>query len=191
MNDAAHRPPQALEPAPAVASLDQLVSRVEHVVIDRPLGHVVAAVEAMPLSARHPAAAGLPGVAATEPLTPDGFGPVGGRHRVRLTDGTTVLEEVLENARSEAEWRFRYVVWGYTTPAARALRYGVGDFHYVADGGRTRVTWTYAFALKPDAFPGLLGRRLGGLLLKLAVLDRPYARWMRAGLAAIKARAEA
>ena len=189
---AARRPPPdfAAPPRPPVAGPAKLVSRVESVVVDRPFAQTVRAVDATPLSVRHPAAAGLPGVEDTAPLTPEGFGPVGGRHLVFLTDGTTVVEEVLENTRTDTDWRFRYQVWGYTTAAARPLRYGLGDFHYVAQGERTRITWTYSFELKPDAFPGLLGVGLGGALLKLAFLNGPYAQWMRAGLAAIKGAVE-
>lgn len=185
-------PPGFIEtPAPAVAGPERLVRHVEETLIERPFAEAVRAVDATPLPVRHPPAAGLPGVTETLALTPRGFGPVGGRHLVFLTDGTTVTEQVLVNDRSDAAWRFRYVVWGYTTPAARPLRYGVGDFLYAADGARTRLTWTYSFALRPDAFPGVLGVGLGGFLLKLAFLNGPYAAWMRAGLAAIKGAAEA
>jgi hypothetical protein len=178
-------------PAPAVAGPERLVSHVEAAVIDRPFAEVLRAVDATPLPVRHPPAAGLPGVTATRALTPEGFGPVGGRHLVFLSDGTTVVEQVLVNDRSQDAWRFRYVVWGYTTAAAKPLRYGVGDFLYAPEGpDRTRVTWTYGFELKPDAFPGVLGVRLGGFLLNLAFLNGPYAAWMRAGLSAIKAAAE-
>ena len=180
-------PPGFVETAhPPVSGPEKLVSHVEATVIDAPFAEVVAAVDALPLSLRHPAAAGLPGVVDTLALTPDGFGPVGGRHLVFLSDDTTVVEQVLENTRTEASWRFRYVVWGYTTPAAKPLRYGLGDFHYTAEGERTRLTWTYSFELKPDTFPGFLGVGLGGFLLKLAFLNGPYGAWMRAGLAAIK-----
>lgn len=190
---ATRRPPAGFveTPHPPVAGPAKLVSRVEEVVIDRPFAQVVQAVDAMPLSARHPAAGGLPGVADTLALTPDGFGPVGGRHLVFLTDDTTVTEQVLVNSRTETDWRFRYVVWGYTTPAAKPLRYGLGDFHYTAQGDKTRLVWTYSFELKRDAFPGFLGVGLGGFLLKLAFLNGPYGTWMRAGLAAIKRGAEA
>lgn len=189
---ARHLPEGFIVPDPApIAPAHHLVSRAEHVVIDRPFAEVVARVDATPLPVRHPPAAGLPGVVDTKPLTAEGFGPVGGRHLVYLSDGTTVVEEVVENTRTATDWRFRYQVWGYTTPAARPLRYGLGDFHYVADGQRTRLTWTYAFELKPEAFPGLLGRALGGFLLKVAFLNGPYGAWMRAGLAAIKRAAEA
>lgn len=184
-------PPGFVEtPHPPVAGPHKLVSHVETTVIDRPFAEVCRAVDATPLSVRHPAAAGLPGVVDTLPLTPDGFGPVGGRHLVFLSDDTTVVEQVLENSRTDAAWRFRYVVWGYTTPAAKPLRYGLGDFHYVAEGDRTRVTWTYSFELKGDQFPGFLGVGLGGFLLKLAFLNGPYGAWMRAGLAAIKGAVE-
>lgn len=185
---ATRRPPAGFveTPHPPVAGPAKLVSHVEEVVIDRPFAQVVQAVDAMPLSARHPAAAGLPGVGETLALNPEGFGPVGGRHLVFLTDGTTVTEQVLENSRSATDWRFRYVVWGYTTPAAKPLRYGLGDFHYTAMGDRTRLVWTYSFELKGNAFPGFLGVGLGGFLLKLAFLNGPYGAWMREGLASIK-----
>lgn len=178
-------------PHPPIDGPERRVAHVETVIIDRPLAEVVAAVDATPLSVRHPAASGLPGVAGTMPLTSEGFGPVGGRHLVFLTDDTTVIEQVIENTRTPTDWRFRYVVWGYTTPAAAPLRYGLGDFHYIADGeDRTRCVWDYSFGLKPDAFPGFLGVRVGGLLLKLAFLNGPYAAWMRAGLTAIKGACE-
>jgi hypothetical protein len=178
-------------PPPRVEGAERLVRHAETVTIARPLSEVLAKNDATPLSVRHPPAAGLPGVAGTYPLTADGFGPVGGRHLVFLTDGSSVVEQVLENTRTNSEWRFRYLVWGYSTPAAKPLRYGVGDFQYVADGDLTRIVWTYAFALKPNAFPGVLGVGLGGLLLKLVFLKGPYARWMRAGLSAIRSAAEA
>lgn len=188
----ARRPPPGFAPSaqPPLAAPDRLVRRVESVVIDAPFAQVVARVDATPLARRHPAAAGLPGVADTCPLTPDGFGPVGGRHLVFLTDDTTVVEQVVENTRTDTSWRFRYQVWDYVTPAAKPLRYGLGDFHYVAEGPRTRLTWTYSFELRRDVFPGMLGPGLGGFLLKLAFLNGPYAAWMRAGLAAIKAAGE-
>ena len=180
-------PPGFVEtPHPPVSGPEKLVSHVEMTLIDRPFAETVEAVDDLPLNLRHPAAAGLPGVVDTLALTPDGFGPVGGRHLVFLSDDTTVVEQVLENTRTDTSWRFRYVVWGYTTPAAKPLRYGVGDFQYTAEGDRTRVTWTYSFELKPDTFPGFLGVGLGGFLLKLAFLNGPYGAWMRAGLAAIK-----
>ncbi len=142
-------PPGFVEtPHPAIDGPEGRVAHVESIVIDRPLAEVIATVDATPLSVRHPAAGGLPGVAGTLPLTADGFGPVGGRHLVFLTDGTTVIEQVIENGKTDADWRFRYVVWGYTTPAAAPLRYGLGDFHYVAEGeGKTRCVWNYSFGL--------------------------------------------
>ena len=70
--DAPLAPPPGFQetPAPAVAGPERLVSHVEETVIARPLADVVRAVEGSLLSDRHPAAAGLPGVAATLALTP-------------------------------------------------------------------------------------------------------------------------
>lgn len=178
-------------PQPPLARPDQVVSHVERTVFDRPLELVAARVDATPLSVRHPAAAGVPGVVASAALTPEAFGPEGSRHLLALSDGGTVVEQVIENRRTPDAWRFRYQVWGYTTPAARPIRYGLGDFHYLAAGPRTEVVWTYSFQLRPDAFPGFLGPKIGGALLKLAYLNGAYATWMRAGLAAIKAAVEA
>ena len=52
------------------------------------------------------------------------------------------------------------------------------------------MTWTYAFRLRGDRFPGLLGP-LGRWLLKVAFLDRAYAVLMRETLKATKRGAEA
>ena len=47
------------------------------------------------------------------------------------------------------------MVWDYTTAAARRVTYAVGEFLFAPlEGGRTQVTWTRAFRLKPDRFPG-------------------------------------
>ena len=179
-------------PAPAVADASRLVSHVEEIVVDRPLAQVVAFVEQVALADWVDGSGALPGVAGTLVLAGGKFDQPGSRHLVFLTDGTTVTEQVLEKTLTSVSYRFRYVVWGYTTKAAEPLRYGVGDFLYMAEGdGQTRVRWTYAFALKPDKFPGFLGVGLGGFLLKLAFLNGPYAKWMAGGLARIKAGAEA
>jgi hypothetical protein len=179
-------------PHPPIAGPERLVGRTEEIDIARPLAKVLAAVEAMPLADAIDPDAGLPGVVGTYGLTPEAFGPPGTRHLVFLTDGTTVREQVLERTTTATDYRFRYVVWGYTTPAAKPLKYGLGDFHYTAAGpDRTHIRWTYAFELRPDRFPGFLGVGLGGWLLKKAFLDTTYARWLRASLARTKAAAEA
>lgn len=179
-------------PAPAVAEPGRLVSHVEEIVVDRPLDHTVAFSERVALGDWVDGSGALPGVVGTLVLAGGTFDRPGSRHMVFLSDGTTVLEQVLEKTRTSVSYRFRYVVWGYTTKAAEPLRYGVGDFLYMAEGDdRTRIRWTYSFALKPDRFPGVLGVGLGGFLLKLAFLNGPYAAWMRGGLARLKAGAEA
>ena len=192
MNDFA--PPAGFidTPPPAVAGPDKLVSRTEEITIDRSLAQVLACVDATSLPDSIGEGGGLPGVAATYTLTPGPYGDVGSRHIVKLTDDTTIVEQTLERVRTADEFRWRYVVWNYTTPAAKPLRYGVSEFHYTAAGeGRTQVRWTYSFELRKDRFPGFLGVALGGALLKAAFLNGPYAKWMAANLAGLKARAEA
>ncbi|HET8921407.1 MAG TPA: hypothetical protein VFN26_00275 [Candidatus Acidoferrum sp.] len=98
--------------------------------------------------------------------------------------------EVLESERDEKASRFRYVVWNYTTPKARPIAYGMGDFHYSDIGcGRTHITWTCSFKLKEDKFPGSFGA-LGRLLFRLYFLDREYADLMRGVLNGYKTDAE-
>lgn len=187
-----HKPPAGFvdTPPPAVAGPDKLVSHTEEIVIDRPLAVVLASVDATPLADTISGAGGLPGVAATHTLTPGPYGDTGSRHMVFLTDDTTIVEQVLERTRTASEYRWRYVVWNYTTAAAKPLRYGLSDFHYTAVGERTGIRWTYSFELRKDRFPGFLGVAIGGMLLKAAFLNGPYAKWMSANLAGIKARAE-
>ena len=177
---------------PTVVGPGKLVSRTEEITIDRPLAGVLACVDATSLPDSIGEGGGLPGVAATHTLTPGPYGDVGSRHIVKLTDHTTIVEQVLERVRTASEFRWRYVVWNYTTAAAKPLRYGVSEFHYTAAGeSSTRVRWTYSFELRTDRFPGFLGVGLGGALLKAAFLNGPYAKWMAANLAGLKARAEA
>lgn len=187
------QPPPGYAPGapPEVGPADRLVSHVEEVVIDRPFAEVVAAVDSAPLEAWIDGSGKLPGVRGTCVLAGDRFDAPGSRHMVFLTDGTTVVEQVLDKHRGPSAYRFRYVVWDYSTPAAKPLRYGLGQFDYTPAGeGRTHVRWTYAFELRPDRFPGLLGPRVGGWLLKKALLDGAYAQWMRGSLTRLKAIAE-
>lgn len=179
-------------PHPPVSGPERRVSRTEEIVIDRPLAHVVAAVDGTPLSDAIAEAGGLPGVRGTLMLAGERFDRPGSRHLLFLTDGTTAVEEILEKTRSAERYHFGYVVWNYTTPAARPLLYGLGEFDYTAEGpDRTRVRWTYSFELRRNRFPGVLGVALGGALLKAVFLNGPYARWMAATLALTKKNAEA
>ena len=48
--------------------------------------------------------------------------------------------------------RFKYVVWNYSSPAAQAIVYGVGEFVYEPVAPNlTQVSWTYAFELNERA----------------------------------------
>ncbi|HET6970892.1 MAG TPA: SRPBCC family protein [Phenylobacterium sp.] len=178
-------------PHPPIGPRSSMATHVEEVVIDRPLAQVLAAVDAMPLTELVQATAGLPGVQAEHDLTSGGYGQPGSRHLVLLTDGTTITEQIVDYERTAALYRFSYVVWNYSTPAARPIHYALAEFRYAAEGeGRTRARWTYSFALRRDRFPGMLGG-LGNWLLKTALLDRAYAQLMKGGLGRVKARAEA
>jgi hypothetical protein len=175
-------PPPNIEPA-------KLVNHVEEITIGRPLDVVMAEGNRTPLEKTMHRTSTLPGVAGTHMLR--GAWPEPGALRVTcLTDGGTTEEQVIANTRSGNIHHFRYEVWNYTTPQARPVIYGVGDFLETDLGdGRTRIHWTYAFRLRPDRFPGYLGP-LGRLLFRTFYLDTRYAELMRGALAVRKANAE-
>ena len=176
---------------PAVAPVDQLVSRAEEITIHRPLADVLDCIDALPLADWITRDAALPGVLGTQVLAGERFEKPGSRHMLFLTDGSIAMEQVLTYERTPTRHHFNYVVGGYTSKAAAPLHYGLGDFVYEdAGAGHTKVRWLYSFALRRDRFPGFMGP-LAGPLLKLALLDGPYAKWMRLSLARIKAAAEA
>ena len=132
-----------------------------------------------------------PGVSGEHMLTQGEFGSPGSRHIVCLTDGTSTEEEALERADSAISSHFRYIVWNYTTPKARPIAYGVGEFRTVQlDTGHTRITWTYSFKLKEDVFPGEFGA-LGRWLFRVRFLDSEYAAMMKDVLNGYKQDAEA
>jgi len=69
------------------------------------------------------------------------------------------------------------IVWNYTTPKAKPIEYGVGEFRTVQlDAGHTRIT--YSFKLKGDQFPGELGA-MDPWLFRVYFLDREYADMMK------------
>jgi hypothetical protein len=132
----------------------------------------------------------LPGVSGDYMLTQGDFGAPGSRHIVCLTDGTSTVEEALEHEDGPAGSHFRYIVWNYTTPKAKPIAYGVGEFRTVPlDSAHTRITWTYSFKLKEDVFPGELGA-FGQWLFRVYFLDREYAAMMKSVLAGYKQDAE-
>jgi len=178
-------------PHPPIGGPERLVSRTEEIVIDRPLDHVLAAVAATPLSEAIDKDGSLPGVLGTHVLAGGTFEQPGSRHMLFLTDDSIAVEQVLERTRTPTSHHFRYVVWNYTSVAAKPLLYGLGDYLYTVEGeGRTRVRWTYSFELRKDRFPGFLGPALGGALLKAAFLNGPYAKWMQGTLALTRYHAE-
>lgn len=181
-------------PHPEIAPVEQLVSHTEEITIDRPLPVVLETIN-KPLKDTIYKANSLPGVSGDYMLTKGEFGPPGSRRLTCLTDGSTLEEQSLLSEQSSGAYRFRYVVWNYTSKVARPITYGVGDFHYTESGsgrsgaGRTHVVWTYSFMLNHDRFPGDLGA-IGRFLFRETFLDRQYAEMMRGTLQGIKSRAE-
>jgi Polyketide cyclase / dehydrase and lipid transport len=176
-------------PHPAIAPPEQLVSHTEEILIDRPLS-VVSAAMSKPLNQAIRRSKSLPGVSGDFMLTMGAFGGPGSRHIVCLTDGGSTEEEALEQEDSPTSSHFRYIVWNYSTPKAKPIAYGVGEFRTVQlDGGHTRITWTYSFKLKEDTFPGELGA-LGSWLFKAGFLDRDYAAMMQSVLRGYRVTAE-
>jgi len=172
-------------PHPVVAPVDRLVSHTEEIIINRPLPVTLSAAD-KPLKDALRRTSALPGVAGDYILTGGGFGTPGTRRLVCLTDGSTLEEQALERERTDKSYRFRYVVWNYTTEKARPIVYGVGEFLYSGIGeGSTRVHWTYSFELNRHRFPGYLGS-FGDFLFRVGFLDRQYADLMRGSLKGLK-----
>ena len=164
-----------------------MIARTERIVVDCPVQAFWDWSVATPLEDILTGAGGLPGVIATTPLTSGAWGAPGERRIVRLSDGSSCTEQILT---ADPPDGFRYQVWDYSTAAARPVAYALGEFRHVAvGGGRTEVVWTYAFRLRGDRFPGVLGP-IGRMLMKAAFLDRAYATLMREALEAMKAGAE-
>jgi len=106
-------------PHPAIAPAEQMISHTEEITIDRPLAVALKAADEPLKNAVHHTGA-LPGVAGDYVLSGSEFGAPGSRRMVCLTDGSTLEEQSLERERTDATYRFRYVVWNYTTEKARA-----------------------------------------------------------------------
>jgi hypothetical protein len=172
-------------PPPANAADQDLVSHLEQIDIDRSMREVLDAAN-RPLKDQIEQSSALPGVSGSYPLTPGPFGAVGSRRLNCLTDGSTLVEQVLV---SDGQ-RFRYVVWNYTSEKARAVSYGVGEFVYASvSADRTHIDWTYSFQLNTRRFPGMLGG-FGQFLFRKVFLEREYAAMMRGVLESIERRAE-
>ena len=94
----------------------------------------------------------------------------GARRRVTLTDGTVLVEDILEH---DVPTRHRYK-WtsGLKPPFAWLVNSGEGTFTFSDVEGGTQIEWTYTFELKsPLAYP--LALPITGL----------FKRWQARGLA--------
>ncbi|MFA6113850.1 MAG: hypothetical protein WC729_07650 [Sphingomonas sp.] len=170
-------------PRPDIAPLDALLGHVEEIHVARPFA---APARNRPLEEAIRPTRDLPGVAGTLRLSATGYGSVGSRRLVCLTDGSTAVEEVLLTEAGADSRRFRYMVWNYTSPKFRDVEYAVGDiFSTKAASGMTHVTWTYRFAPKKglDA-----GERDG---LRKTFIEKHFAEWMRSQLERGRSHAEA
>ena len=173
-------------PQPAVG--DHLISHTEEITVDRPLA-VVLAVANKPLSESIKKSDSLPGITGSYMLTEGRFGAPGSRRLNCLTDESTLVEQVQESEQQNDKFRFRYVVWNYSSTKARPITYAVGEFTYSGMGDRTHIQWTYSFQLNRHRFPGMLGS-FGAYLFRVGFLDRQYAAMMRSVLRQTKSNAE-
>ena len=172
-------------PPPAILSEQTFVTHSETIEVSRALD-LVRAAAGRPLEDQIHKSDELPGIAGTFPLTPGDFGATGSRRLDCLTDGSSLVEQVLFSDPK----RFRYIVWNYTSEKAGAVSYGIGEFVYEELSEKeTRIRWSYSFALDESHFPGRLGA-LGRFLFRKFFLEGDYAEMMRGVLASIKAAAE-
>jgi hypothetical protein len=168
-------------PRPDIAPLGQLLAHTEQMEIARALAVVMQAAN-RPLHEVIRPTKELPGVSGTFNLEGH-FGTPGSRRFVCLTDGSTVVEEVLHSEVNPDNRRFRYVVWNYTGKKFRDVSYAVGEFVYTQPApDKTHVNWTYRFALKKDRDPALFRR---------SFLDSAFAEWMSSVLDLKRSTAEA
>ena len=169
-------------PHPSIEGADPLVSHTEEITVSHTLAAVMDANAKTNLKDAIHKAGSLPGVSGTYSLGQIPFGTPGAHRLVCLSDGSTLEEQVLENSHTASTFRFRYIVWHYTSDQAKPIEYGIGEFDdSEMSPGRTRIVWTYSFKLKNNEFPGYLGA-LGRYLFRVSFLDRQYAAMMRASL---------
>jgi hypothetical protein len=161
-------------PRPDIAPLDALLSHTEEKDIAQSLAAVT---QAASRTLRIDATKDLPGVTGTFRLSDGPYGSVGARRLVCKTDGSISVEEVLLTESGEDFRRFRYVVWNYTSSKFRDVDYAVGEFvRTQVAPEKTRVNWTYRFALKK----GLSGEEKSRF--QKVFLEREFALWMRTQL---------
>jgi len=169
-------PPDYTGPRPEIAT-EGLIGHTEEIAVDVPLDRYAAWVASAPLEAQRRATGRLPAVVRTEVISGT-WGEPGARRRVVLEDGHQLVEEVLEN---DPPGHFRYEVWGYTNFGKLLTDYAVGEFRAVAEGDKTRVTWTYAFHPRSRLSKSALSR----------FVATEWATFMRTSLETIRTAAEA
>jgi hypothetical protein len=174
---------------PLLSPTDHLVTRTEQILINRPFQVVAIAMDTPPNEVIRPSG-NLPGVSGTRVLTGDEFGGPGSRRVVFLTDDSTLEEQALEREQKDTEFRFRYLVWNYSSPKGRPVEYAIGEFRTSqVDASHTRLIWIYSFKLRNSMFPGRLGG-FGRWLFRVTFVDRDYAALMRSALQRYKENAE-
>ncbi|WP_420963743.1 hypothetical protein [Brucella sp. IR073] len=173
-------PPASFKDSSVPAAANEAwVARTEAVDVKGRLQDVVRKVESADLGDIIDERGSLPRVLGTYNLTKGQFGKAGSRRLVCLSDGSTLVEQVLERTLASDLYTFRYVVWNYTSEQAGAIDYSVGTFIYrPLSPDSTSIEWTYAFQLNRERFPGNLGA-LGRFLFRVSFLDREYAEMMR------------
>ncbi len=181
---ACERPPGFVDrPRPELAPLDDLLRHVERIDVARAF---TAPARNRPLEEAIRPTKDLPGVSGTLRLSETGYGGVGSRRLVCLTDGSTAIEEVLLADASADSRRFRYAVWNYTSPKFRDVDYAVGEIVTTRTAsGATHVAWTYRFAPKSGLNAGDRRR------FRETFLEHEFATWMRSQLESGRSAAEA
>jgi len=176
-------PPGFVDPArPEIAPLEELVAHTEQLVIARGFADLMK-IPSRPLEETMRPMKDMPGVSGTFRLSKGPYGSVGARRLVCLTDGSIAVEEVLLTESHSESRRFRYVVWNYTREKMRDVDYAVGEFiHTQIAPDKTRVNWTYRFALKEGRDPELFRK---------SFLESDFAEWMHTLLEQGRSRAEA
>jgi hypothetical protein len=161
-------------PRPEIAPLEQLLSHTETKDIPQSLA---AATQATNRPLRIDATKDLAGVTGTFRLSDGPYGTVGARRLVCKTDGTIAVEEVLLTESDADSRRFRYVVWNYTSPKFRDVEYAIGEFVRTQTAPeKTRINWTYRFALKSGLSSEERAR------FQKVFLEQQFSLWMRTQL---------
>jgi hypothetical protein len=177
-------------PHPEIAPVEELVSHTEEVTIERSMAVLQYSAARTPLEQGIDRTSGLPSVTGTHRLTEVKFPEPGARRLICLSDGSTVVEQVLANEQGADSTRYRYVLWNYTSPKFPAISYAIGEIvRSAVSDTRTSVRWTFSFQPDRNRWPGSLGES-GDALFRDTFVERQFAERMRKSLAGGKKRAE-